>query len=711
MYSKNPIILILSFFILSFSGLADEGMWPFYKLENKYKKMKSLGLQLGMEDLFNNNGKGVLNSIVKFGDNCSGFFISENGLLITSYHCGYKHIQEQSSLVENYIFSGYSANSKNEELPCENISVKIISQIQDITNSILAGLKENMTHEAKIEKINLIYEELVSQFNKKDYEFHELVEENGKYFIFSYLEFKDIRLVAAPPKSIGKFGGNEDNWAWPRHSGSFAIFRVYSSNNQNPAEFSTDNVPFKSQNFAKLSTDKKQEGDFTLTAGFPSFSDRHGNSWELQREEKKILPFNLSLLEGITEILKKSIQNDINLDLVYGEDLEKHLNQSKYYKTLINHLRKHLIVEKRKIAEDRLRISFVKNPDQKSQYVDATGIFISDIPKVTELNLLIILRNQLFSNNVAINTAARFFPLLKAMENNDIDQTQIQELKTFIENQKQINEVTEQDILSFILNFSYHNTNKDFHPMELIRAFEKFKGNFSKYAENACKLSIFTDKNDLLKFLNNPCLQTLERDPIFKMAFSFNGSVNKFTKILEQEIMQVEIAKKVYLQALVQQISEDSFYPEANGTPRFSYGKISDFYPCNATKYKWQTSLKGMMEKKDDESAHFYVSNKLIKLTKQGGFEKYLNSDGDLPICFITNNDILRACSGSPVLNSLGEAIGMVFDINKEAVGITYNYYKEKHRAIAVDSRFILFCLDKFFKNEYIMAELQNSND
>ncbi|MBN2682892.1 MAG: S46 family peptidase [Bacteroidales bacterium] len=711
MLKKTFIFLICSIFFISSSLRADEGLWPFFSLKTKYEKLKEMGLEISEDSLFNNSGNGLFNSVVKFGEDCSGFLISKNGLVITSYHCGHKFIQENSSLSNNLIYNGFSANSINEDLPCKNISVKMLVEIEDITNSIKAGLSEDISAEEKEKSISLIYEKLIEQKQADQFVSYVLSEENENYYIYKYIEYKDVRLVMAPPFSIGKFGGDEDNWLWPRHSGNFAIFRIYANSDNKPSDYSENNLPLKTNNYLKISLAKKKENDFALIVGFPSYSNRYGNSRELNREEKKILPFRIDLYKGASEILQQKIRQTKNLDLLYGEALQQQMNHLKYYRTLVNYLYQNKIAEKRNEEEDRLFVAISKMESFKNKYIDATGIFLKEIPKISEIGLLKILIDQAKTSCHSFKLAYYFINIYHFFEQNMSKAEISNKIKLIPELHNTNDEATEKELFIFLLNFTSSRINEEFHPLELTKIQKTYKGNLTKYCKKAYAGSIFTNKDLMLKFIENPDIEVLERDPIFKLAFSFYGSINKFEKLLSTEISQLNFAKQVFLKAKYLTQSKTDFYPEANGNARFSYGKIRSFFPGNAIKYNWQTIVYGMLEKNDPYSENYFIPEKFINETKQEINDNYLNVNGKLPICFISDCDIMRGNSGSPVLNKKAEAIGMVFDINKEAVGMSYNYNINKHRVIAVDMKFVLFVADYFFNNKSIIEELSISTE
>lgn len=632
----KKIVLTTLSVLLSLNAMADEGMWmlPSLKKMNE-KSMKESGCALSSDNIYSKKDISLKDAVVQFGGGCTGEIISARGLLVTNHHCGYSSIQKVSSPEHNYLEDGFWAMTQAEEIPVEGLTVRFLEAMRDVSAYVKKHSKEDYAKMAKrLEK------EAQTDFPGCEVKLTSFYNQN-QYYLIAYKVFKDVRFVGAPPASSGKFGGDTDNWMWPRHTCDFSMFRVYADKNNDPAEYSVDNVPYTPKNFLKISLSGVQEGDFAMIMGFPGRTQRYQTSAQLQ----KMLDVNDVKIAARTKWLKEvwdaRMSNPVT-NLQYASKYAGVSNGWKKWRGEKESFAKLSIIERQRRKEAELEAWINSNEGRKKLFAGA----VSEIEEQTKLS------QEAEEQYTLLNeTLGRID--LKPDKNSDrqVDRKVASTmLKHYNEN---VNALYKTNVTESEIDSAFADTDK------AAKLQEKIKTRAAKISE----------------------------------AFSENRQ-----KIAE--------AAKKYGAALLEWQAGKPIYPDANFTMRLTYGSVKSYSPRDGVLFKHYTTLKGVMEKEEPDNYEFRVPEKLKQIYKDKDYGEYANAAGELPTCFITNCDITGGNSGSPVLNSKGELIGLAFDGNWEAMSSDVCFEPNLQRCICVDIRFVLLMMDKFGGAGYLLEEL-----
>lgn len=694
---------------------ADEGMWIPSLIGKNYEEMKRLGLKLTKEDLYSINNASLKDAVVQFGGGCTGEMISSKGLLLTNHHCGYGAIAALSSVEKNYLDNGYWAKSLSEELPAEGITALFLQKITDVTAEINAAVGNAKGDEAsklvsaaikKIEKDASNDGKLIA--NVKDYF-------NGNQFLLlTYKRYTDVRFVAAPPKSLGKFGGDTDNWMWPRHTSDFSIFRVYADAKNEPAKFSKDNVPYKPKKHLPVSIKGNQEKDFAMIMGYPGRTNRYEVSYGI---DLALSETNPSIVEIRTErlaIMKKHMDADKS---VYLKLTSRYAGIANYWKYFIGQTEqlKRLNVVDQKTNEEKAFTNWSKAKGQGyDNLMSDYSLMYADYKPYAKHA---VYYSEAFRATALSRIASAVEPLEKVLKNTPVKDSidkYVKNLKAAREaNMKDYDEATDKEIFAKMTGMYYTNVPKG----QLPNIYQNviFQGynnegqtqTFNDYANYVYRRTLLIDSVKFAAFCANPTVAAINNDPSMQYAISF---VRNFEKHYQPKVdamyKQKKDLSKQYSKGLMTMKKGQLFYPDANSTMRISYGQVLAYQPQDAVFYKHFTTLDGMMSKYKPGDDEFDLPQDLIKLYKKKDYGMYADADGSLHTCFITNNDITGGNSGSPVINAKGELIGCAFDGNWEAMSGDIAFDKKYKRTIVADARFILFLIDKMGGAHNLIEEM-----
>jgi hypothetical protein len=693
---------------------ADEGMWlPMLIKRLNIGDMQKKGLKLTAEEIYSINQGSLKDAIVSFNGYCTGEVISKNGLILTNHHCGFDAIQNHSTLENDYLGNGFWAKNYDEELKNEGLFVDFLIKMEDVTSEVLDSINystdENTRNALIAERIKLIKDNAL-----KDSSYWAEIKPffgGNEYYLFIYERYNDIRLVGAPPESIGKFGGDTDNWMWPRHTGDFSLFRVYTSPDGLPSEYSEENVPLKPKYHLPISLDGVEQDDFAMVMGYPGGTDRYLSSFGVKSAIETYNPTVVDIRAEKLSILNSYMSKDRSINIMYASKKARISNYWKYYIGQTKGLKKLNIYNKKQAIESNFN-DFVNGSEENKLIY---GNVVSDIEaaynKKSETTLSRVYLNEAAWGGASfVQLCRRSEGLLKALESKDSQAIEAA-LSTFKERVeasfKEYNKQIDKDIFIKMMEMYNDGVPENQKPDIITKMASKYKGDFKRWGNDLYKKSIFVDLKKMNKFLKDPKASSIKKDPAYIIQKSILD--NYFQSIQPQNIMaekSLEVSHRLFIDGLRKMSPSKNFYPDANFTMRLTYGSVGSYSPGNAMSYDFSTTLEGVMEKLDNDDAEFIVPDKLVELYTAKDYGSYANDNNEMNVCFISNNDITGGNSGSPVINAKGHLIGCAFDGNWEAMSGDIAFEKKLQRTISVDVRYILFIIDKFANASNIINEL-----
>jgi len=716
----RKIIYILSlFFCLPLGSIANEGMWLPSQIKNLmlYEQMKEMGLELSPEDIYSVNKSSLKDAIVSFGGFCTGEIISNQGLLLTNHHCAYDAAQNLSTLENDYLTDGFWARSMDEELPAEDLYVRFLVRMEDVSSRFQEVLSNDMSAEQR----QAIIAELSNQIQK------EAEEETGydasvktffagnEFYLFLYETYNDVRLVGIPPESIGKFGGDTDNWMWPRHTGDFSLFRVYAAPDGSPAEYAEDNVPLEPRHHLPISLDGVKKGDFSMVFGFPGSTDRFLTSYGIQMQLDVNNPTRVDIRDRRLKILKADMDSDPQIRISYASKYAQVSNYWKYFIGQSQGLKNLKVIEKKQELEQQFKDWVAQKPEERAIYDTVLQNMDEAYQQIRNYQTSYLYLAEGVYGTEILPFAYRFSALEKVLQQDAKDEQSQQKLEQVVSSMKSsaeefykdYNAPTDQKVFAALLSMYASNAPADQLPEVLNKVERKYKGDFNRWAADVFQKSIFTDQQKLMAFLEEPKLKTLSNDPAYVAVQSFMS--NYYEKIalhLRSAYGKLENNNRLFVHGLRQMNPDKEYYPDANSTLRLTYGSVLPYEPKDGVLYQYYTTLEGVMEKKNPDDPEFQVPEKLVSLYESKDYGPYAMSDNTLPLCFISNNDITGGNSGSPVINGKGQLIGTAFDGNWEAMSGDIAFEDDLQRCISVDIRYTLFIIDKFAGASHLIDEM-----
>lgn len=721
MIKKFLAVLVVFTIILNTNVKADgddEGMWlPMLVQKLNMKKMQAMGLKLTAEDIYSVNQGSLKDAVIALDHgSCSGELVSPDGLFLTNHHCGYGEIQAHSTVEHDYLTEGFWAMSRKEELPNPGKTVSFLINVTDVTDKINAVLTEEMSEKergAAIQKLSAKLEKEAVNNSKEWYEARvQSFFEGNNYYLFIYETFMDVRLVGAPPSSIGKYGADTDNWMWPRHTGDFSMFRIYCAPDGKPAEYSEDNVPFHPKKFFPVSIKGQKKGDFAMVMGYPGGTTRYMTSWGVKNEMDVTNKIRIKLRGIKQEIMKKEMDASDKVRIQYASKYSRSTNYYKYSIGQNNGLKALNVIGKKEKGEAELTSWINKKKKRKDKYADALPTIKKSVQELKDDNIAKNYWVEAFwLGPEFIKFALRgYYGLQKAVGNEDAMKSFKEKGKDFF---KDYYQPIDKDVFVAMCKAYNEDVKESDHPTFFEKVKNDYSGDFSKYADYLYSKSVFVDEERYNKFLENPDLKALEEDPCVVVANSVYNLYMGSSVKTEELALEYEKGKRKYLAALLEKEKNVAHYPDANSTMRFTYGSVGDYSPKDAVIYKHYTTLKGYMEKENvgsPKTDEFYVPQRLKNLYAKKDFGQYgiTKADGskEMRVCFTTNNDITGGNSGSPVLNGNGELIGIAFDGNWEAMSGDIAFETELQKCINVDIRFVLFIIDKYAGASHLVKEM-----
>ncbi len=711
---KSIFTLLALYMLISQFARADEGMWlPMFVSRLNYVDMQKQGLHLTAEEIYSINNSSLKDAIIQFGAGCTGEIISPEGLILTNHHCGYGQIQSHSTTQNDYLTNGFWAMNKNEELPNEGLTARFLVRMEDLSqefNNQLRGMKTEKERADKISDLIKKYEGSVPKENGMEAVVKSFFNGN-EFYMFVYQVYRDVRLVGAPPSSIGKFGADTDNWMWPRHTGDFSLFRVYMSPDGKSAGFSKENIPYKPKHFLPISGKGVKKGDYAMIMGYPGTTDRYLTSYGVQLAIDVKNPTIVKIREDKLAIMRQFMNADPAVRIQYASKYAQTANYWKYFIGQTKGLKRLKVYEKKKELEDQFAIWVNSSNENKQKY----GTAIKDISTAyAELAKVEILR-WYFQEAIArgpeiIGFSRSFTSLLKELKAEKPDNEKITKLQNGLKSYsdkmfKDFNIATDKKLFASMLSMFYNNVPKEQQPEMLAEIANKYKNNFTEYAEVVFKKSIFADQNKVKALLEKPTSKIIEKDMVYILMNAFYDNYVKYNDQLKQYNEMLERGNRLFVAGIREMQPEKNFAPNANSTMRVTYGNVLDYYPADAIHYDFKTTMDGIMEKEDANNWEFVVPAKLKELYLNKDFGDYAEN-GKMPVAFLSNTDITGGNSGSPVINGDGELIGLAFDGNWEAMSGDIAFEPNLQRTISVDIRYVLFIIDKYAGAKNIIKEL-----
>lgn len=710
-------LLTLMTFVLSFGfcfanpkANPDEGMWlPMFFKQLNHSTMQKMGLKLSAEQLYSINNSSLKDAIVQMGDFCTGEIVSDKGLMFTNHHCGYDAIVSQSTVEHDYLNNGFVSQSFEEELPIPGLYVSFLVRMEDVTKEVLAE-NINTPEKATEEQIQKNIGELVVKYSEEGKYKVEVKPffEGLEYYMFIYEVFNDVRLVFAPPASIGKYGGDTDNWMWPRHTGDFSVFRVYADKNNQPAEYSKDNVPYRPKHFLPISIKGVEKGDFTMIWGYPGSTERYMTSYEVSNTINISDPAVIKAGEALLPVMKKMMDTDNAINLKYASDYAGYMNLWKNKKGELRGLKRLDVYGKKKAIEDRLVEWIAKDSDRQARY----GNVISDLESASKVIAAAPSNQYSWYGNLGLMcsktalTAFRSSMYAGMLASGQVPEESIPlltaALTSEIENLYATTDLaTEKEMFKALANLLL--TVPSLQEAEILK---EYKENPDKFVNKAFEKSVLTNRKALEKFLKKSDMKVFQKDKIAHIAMLAYALITDSSPEFEEANVKFAQAKMLFVEALRKMDNTLVQYPDANFTMRMTYGQVLDYYPADAVHYDYVTTMEGLMEKEDATNPEFIVPAKLKELYEAKDYGQYADKDGKLIVCFLSNNDITGGNSGSPILNAEGHLIGLAFDGNWEAMSGDIAFEPELQRTINVDARYVLFVMDKFAGAQRLIDEL-----
>jgi hypothetical protein len=714
-------LLLAAILLISVAGraVADEGMWlPLLLGKQVYDDMVKKGLKLTKEQLYQINKPSLKDAIIIFGGGCTGEIVSSKGLIFTNHHCGYDAIASASSVEKNYLRDGFYAKTTAEEIQT-SLSVQFLLRIDDVTKEVLDSL-QGLTGAERLQKQAAV----LAAINKRLSNAAESIEtrvsslfKGNQFLAFVYQRYSDIRLVGTPPESVGKFGGDTDNWEWPRHTGDFSVFRVYTDAAGKPAKYNAANIPLKPKWYLPVSLKPLKDGDFAMIWGYPGSTNRYESSYGIRLATDINNPTLVSLRDVRLKYMFEEMKKDPAVKLQLASSYAGIANYWKFFDGETKQLLKYDVVGQKKKDEEKFNQWAKGKPAYENLFADWGKAYDAWRPYAKHQMFMRegILGSPLiaFASSLLQLEAVLTRPGTPAAEVKKVVDAADQGRKAFLESE---NKVSDQKILGAVTKMYYQEIDKQQHPATFFPTLKNQYGNledddtYRRYAADVFTKTILFDDARWAAFVAKPDAATLQADPAFTYASTFITNYNSKYGIFSQQFnaKNAEFGR-IYLKGVIEMdtIKAKKMYPDATFTMRVSYGNVKSYQPRDAVKYDYVTTSRGLLEKYKAGDYEFDLPTKQVELIRKKDFGQYMDpSRKDLVIGFITTNDITGGNSGSPVLNNKGELIGLAFDGNYEALSHKLAFDKDLNRTICVDIRYVLWCIDKLGGAPHLINEL-----
>ena len=691
-------------------AFADEGMWVLKELNKQnLARMKELGFNPSYEQLYSETDPCVANAVVIFGGGCTGITVSNEGLIFTNHHCGYGSIQQLSSVEHDYLKDGFVSQSKEEELPVPGLTVRYLRETIDVTNRIVSEIEDIGEEYKRVMAADSIGQVLCDSIGTDEFKAASVVPfySDNKYYLVVYNVFRDVRMVFAPPSSVGKFGGDTDNWMWPRHTGDFSVFRVYANANNEPAEYAKENKPYQPKYVAEVSLQGYTDKDYAMTIGFPGSTSRYLCSWGVQQRIESENEPRIEVRGIKQDIWKRAMSASDAVRIKYAS---KYAGSSNYWKNSIgmNKGLARLGVIARKQEQEKAFAAWVaQDAQRKAKYGNVLKQLEEGYTSSDECQRALVYLME------SLERGTEIIGLARMVNSFDPEGSTAEERRIFLEDRiqpffKDYEPTLDQEVLAAMMQIAKQRIPAKYLPDVFTKIDKKYKGDYKKYAADVFKKTKLLSYENIVELIANPKKNAkLKKDPAFELSLSSLVAMLNLRQEMNDASDKIIQGERLYLAGLMEMYPEKTFYSDANFTMRMSYGSIGGYRPYDAAWYTYFTTEKGILEKQDPTSDEFAVQPEILDLIKERDFGPYANADGDLQLCFLTNNDITGGNSGSPIFDKNARLIGLAFDGNWEAMSGDIAFEPELQRCIGVDIRYVLFMIDKWGQCPRLINELK----
>ena len=697
---------------------ADEGMWLLQMMQEQHliDRLKAQGLLLETEDIYSPNSVSLKDAVGIFGRGCTGEIISPDGLILTNHHCGYDAIQQHSSVEHDYLRDGFWAKSRQEELPTPGLTFRFVERIVDVTDKVNADIKAGKVKEEITFTTNYLNALAHAEMAQSDLRGKPGISAQAlpfyagnKYYVIFLKTYSDVRMVAAPPSSIGKFGGETVNWMWPRHTCDFSVFRIYADANGEPAAYSPNNVPLKAKKHLAISLKGIEEGDYAMIMGFPGSTNRYLTQSEVKQRMTASNEPRIRIRGARQGVLKTEMYANDKIRIQYAS---KYASSSNYWKNSIG-MNKAIIDNKvlETKAEQEARFAQYAKETGNEAYAKVVSQIDALIEKANPIVYQYNCFNEILRNGIEFSIPSNNLDSLRAaLVSKDKEGIQKYSEKLRIAfghiHNKDYDHEVDRKVAKVLLPLYAEMVEADQLPAFYATIQGRFKGNYDAYVDELYDNSIYASEANLNKFLKKPTVKTIDNDLMKAFIEAKYEIGNKLIKAYNEAHQGIDLLHKTYVRGLCDMYAPEPKAPDANFTLRLTYGNVKPYDPKDGVSYKYYTTLKGVMEKEDPTNPEFVVPGKLKELYEAKDYGQYALANGELPTCFLTTNDITGGNSGSPVINGNGELIGCAFDGNWESLSGDINFDHNLQRCIAVDIRYVLFIIDKFGGCKHLIDEM-----
>ena len=696
--------------LLALTSHADEGMWMLGNLNRQTRKaMKELGLEMPASRLYNPRKPSLKDAVVSFGGFCSGVVVSEDGLVLTNHHCGFSSVQQHSSVEHDYLKDGFVARNRSEELPNPELYVRFLLRTEDVTKRVLKHVTPRMTEAERSSVVDSMMLAIGAEVSAADSTLVGVVDAyygGNEFWLSVYRDFNDVRLVFAPPSSIGKFGWDNDNWMWPRHTGDFCVFRIYADKNNRPADYSPDNVPYHPSYVAPISLDGYREGSFCMTLGYPGSTERYLSSYGIEEMTQTANQAQIDV-RGIKQaIWKREMDRNDSIRIKYAS---KYDESSNYWKNSIGMnraVRKLKVLEKKRAMEQELRRWIQQTPDERA---DLLQLF-------TDLELA-------YKNRREVNRAQSYFveAFLNGPElvqqaltilNFDFEgehDVVVANLKKIVETYKNLDVDIDKEVFTAMLKEYRSQVDSAYLPEVYHTIATQYGGDDRAFVDSLYAHTQLATPRGLKRFLERDTTYQLLDDPAISLGIDLITKAFELNMQMQEPSVQIDRGERLLNAAIRRFYASRNFYPDANFSMRLSFGTVCGYDPFDGAHYNYYTTTRGVLEKvrAHEGDADFEVQPEFLSLLSSGDFGRYADENGEMKVCFISNNDITGGNSGSAMFNARGELLGLAFDGNWEAMSSDILYEPDMQRCIGVDIRYVLFVIEKYGKASELIRELK----